>query len=205
MTGGVYQIRCQITGKRYVGSATVFHRRWSLHKFFLRKGAHHSLKLQRAWKKYGEEAFVFEVLENCEKKDLLLKEQYWIDALSSFCNGYNCTGKAVSNLGKIWTAAQKRRHSVIAKKVASRPGESELRSKRAKKQHLEGRLGRSSWGPQNLQEVGKKISSSLRGRKLSPEHREALSRAQLKRFQDPVQRVLRSKAAKLGFLRKKSQ
>ena len=50
--------------KYYIGSAQSFERRSWQHKYDLRKGQHKNPKLQAAWNKHGEDAFVFEVIEN---------------------------------------------------------------------------------------------------------------------------------------------
>src|SRR5438128_6005641 len=48
----IYQIRHTESGKVYVGSAINPRQRWGMHLKDLRKGAHHSRYLQRAWIKY---------------------------------------------------------------------------------------------------------------------------------------------------------
>jgi Straboviridae intron-associated endonuclease 1 len=77
---GVYQIRCIPTGKIYVGSAVNLRKRWEQHYRSLRKGEHRNHYLQHAWDKYGEEQFVFEILELVDVSHLLEAEQEWIDS-----------------------------------------------------------------------------------------------------------------------------
>lgn len=96
---GVYAIICMITLKVYIGSAMNFRKRWKTHQWQLKKGKHHSPKLQRAWDKYGTENFQFEIIEECSIENLLTKEQIWIDFYDAFKNGYNCRPKAENNLG----------------------------------------------------------------------------------------------------------
>lgn len=101
MKSGIYAIRNTVTGKRYIGSAVRFSRRFSQHRHELARGTHHSIKLQRAWVKYGAEAFVFEVIEAIEDMaTLVAREQYWIDSFES-CGvaGYNVLTVAGSSLG----------------------------------------------------------------------------------------------------------
>jgi group I intron endonuclease len=86
----VYGIRCVENDKYYVGSSTKVKARISTHKRSLRNGVHHSRKLQRAWDKYGEENFVFEIFESDVEQSLLQeREQYWMDKKNSFEMGYN--------------------------------------------------------------------------------------------------------------------
>jgi len=98
---GIYKIVNKINGKMYVGSASNFHDRWIKHTNLLNKNKHHSIKLQRAWNKYGFDNFNFEIIEICELfKDILIeREQHYIDLYDSFNNGYNCLPKAGSKIG----------------------------------------------------------------------------------------------------------
>lgn len=107
MTSGIYEIFNQSNGKRYVGSATNFQRRWATHLKSLRECRHHSLALQRAWDRYGESSFVFRVLEIVsEKGSLIAREQHWIDEIAP---EYNIAKMAGSSLGIKRGAATKER------------------------------------------------------------------------------------------------
>jgi group I intron endonuclease len=104
INSGIYRILNTINGKGYVGSAKVFKNRWQRHITRLRKGTHHSILLQRAWNKYGETFFKFEILEvisNPTKKLLESREQYWIDYYDVVNpdKGYNILPIAGSRLG----------------------------------------------------------------------------------------------------------
>ena len=99
-SSGIYQIRNLVNGKRYVGSAIRFSKRWSEHRRDLDKGKHHSIALQRAWERYGGGAFVFEILEKCSPDSLLSREQFYIDERSD----YNICKVAGSPLGVKRTA-----------------------------------------------------------------------------------------------------
>jgi len=59
----IYQITNMMNGKYYIGSSMSFERRVWSHKYDLKNGTHKNPKLQAAWNKYGESAFVFEILE----------------------------------------------------------------------------------------------------------------------------------------------
>ena len=77
---GIYCIRNIVNDKRYVGSAVYLTKRFCDHKKHLRKGTHHSVKLQRAWNKHGEQNFVFEVLEVVpDLAHQIAVEQWWLD------------------------------------------------------------------------------------------------------------------------------
>lgn len=88
----IYQIRNIVNNKIYVGSSSIFEKRKTRHIYELRNGNHHSSKLQRSFNKYGEESFIFEILEtlNSNSKDELLeKEQEYLDKLKPELNGWH--------------------------------------------------------------------------------------------------------------------
>ena len=59
----IYRITNMSNGNYYIGSAESFARREWQHKYDLKKGTHKNPRLQAAWNKYGEEMFVFEIIE----------------------------------------------------------------------------------------------------------------------------------------------
>jgi len=60
---GIYKITNKVNGKMYIGKTkSVFKKRWSSHKSYLRKGTSGCCILQYAWNKYGEENFDFSVI-----------------------------------------------------------------------------------------------------------------------------------------------
>src|SRR5438034_7725245 len=89
---GIYLITCIRNGKRYVGKDSDLPKRWRDHKRDLLSGKHWNLHLQRAWDLYGEDAFIYCILEYCEKDKLVEKEDYWMtyfDCLNNNERGYN--------------------------------------------------------------------------------------------------------------------
>lgn len=78
---GVYQIRCETTGKLYVGSSVKINTRWSQHRRALRRNVHSSPYLQYAWSVHGESAFTFSILEECERALLAEREQVYVNGL----------------------------------------------------------------------------------------------------------------------------
>lgn len=80
----VYQIRNLINNKRYIGSTKDVIQRWKYHKDNLQKNRHGNQYLQHAWNKYGENNFVFEIIEEVniieginEKQQLYAREDYY--------------------------------------------------------------------------------------------------------------------------------
>lgn len=76
MMGAIYKITNTRNGKCYVGSTTKPLVRKFHHLARLRAGKHHSPKLQKAFRKYGADAFTFEVIEECAAEDLISREQH---------------------------------------------------------------------------------------------------------------------------------
>jgi len=110
---GIYSINFKNNNKLkyYVGSAMIkgqqcksskgFWSRWRLHLCYLRKNKHHSKHLQNAYNKYGEKNLKFKILEFCNNKDIIIeREQYWINKLDSYNQGYNILPFARSSIGK---------------------------------------------------------------------------------------------------------
>lgn len=88
---GIYQIRNVKSGKVYVGQTNKLSYRKSQHFRSLLDNKHYNKYLQRAFNKYGEKAFAFEVLEYCHSEELNERERYWIDRQESEYadKGYN--------------------------------------------------------------------------------------------------------------------
>lgn len=88
---GIYTITNIINNKMYVGYAYDFDKRWYHHKWQLNHNKHHNKHLQDSWNKYGEDSFIFEILELCDEVFLLSQENYWVNMLNvhDFNYGYN--------------------------------------------------------------------------------------------------------------------
>ena len=97
---GIYKITNTANGKFYIGSSVNIERRWNEHKRELKNNRHHSILLQRAFLKYGEDSFSFEIIENTDEKNLLKREQYYLDKLKPYEKniGYNISPKAQNNV-----------------------------------------------------------------------------------------------------------
>jgi group I intron endonuclease len=122
---GVYAILNTVNGKRYVGSSLNLRKRKLQHFRDLDRGTGHHQKLQRAYSKYGSQAFKFEVLLLCDAADLLFFEERAIAVFRSATDGYNTRAIPGSNLGlKMPQSVETRRKISIANQRAhaGRPG-----------------------------------------------------------------------------------
>jgi group I intron endonuclease len=91
----IYKIRNVVNNKFYVGSTTNSRRRFWEHRKALRDGNHSCIHLQRAWNKYGEDCFKFEVVESVEHRDkLFTAEQRWLDEHFGRSHCYNTAAYA---------------------------------------------------------------------------------------------------------------
>ena len=103
INAGVYKIRNVISGRAYVGRAVDIQKRWNQHRHHLRAGNHHSRPLQHSWKKHGEAAFEFQILEitSLDEEVLMAREEYYMALHSSSVSlgGYNLAPSGRSNRG----------------------------------------------------------------------------------------------------------
>jgi len=88
---GIYKITNLVNNKIYIGCASNIRTRKNGHLYDLRKGVHKNDYLQKAWNKYGELNFKFEVVELCDTDLLHEKEHFWVDYYSCLDReiGYN--------------------------------------------------------------------------------------------------------------------
>lgn len=89
----VYMIKNVINGKVYIGSSIDANKRYKAHTSHLKKGVHHSIRLQRSFDKYGEEVFVFIVLKYTDKNQHRKEEARVLKMLDATNpeKGYNCS------------------------------------------------------------------------------------------------------------------
>lgn len=82
---GIYRIN--YFGKcAYVGSALDTVRRFRQHIDTLRRQVHKNFVLQRIWNKHGNIFEFIEIEEVVEQKDLIKREQFYMDLLRPICN-----------------------------------------------------------------------------------------------------------------------
>ena len=101
---GIYCIFNLVNGKRYIGSSVDIYNRWHEHIHNLKNGKSHNKHLQSAWDKYGEDNFLFEVLEFCTQNNQFEREQYYMDFMNP---EYNFTPVVAANTNRIISEEQK--------------------------------------------------------------------------------------------------
>jgi group I intron endonuclease len=114
MTSAIYAIVNNVTRDMYVGSAVAVNRRWNAHRNLLAKQCHYNLRLQRAYSKYGNKAFDWEIVQFVDDKTQLIdREQFWINF---FAPKYNGRPIANSPLGTKASSETRAKMSASAKK-----------------------------------------------------------------------------------------
>lgn len=111
---GVYRIRNILDNCVYIGGAYIsFLNRKADHFGSLRRGEHKNERLQRAWNKYGEENFVFEVIGEYPKHLVETVEQTLLEWLWTQPKEmrYNMCPTVGSRLGAKLTEEQKKKMS----------------------------------------------------------------------------------------------
>lgn len=168
---GIYRIVCLTTGKLYIGSAINLAKRKREHLHYLRNNAHHSITLQRAWDKHGEENFAFEVIELVLPAFLLEREQHYLDTLKPFGeNGYNINAVAGSRMGM--------RHTVETREKLRQANLGKTYGEETRRKHSVSSSGRT-----HRPEAREKLRQANLGQKRSAEARESMRQAQLGRKQ----------------------
>ena len=79
MNSGIYKIENIINHKIYIGSSINLKSREYKHFWMLNKNIHDNNYLQHSFNKFGEKLFIFSILEKCEQKSLIEKENYYIN------------------------------------------------------------------------------------------------------------------------------
>lgn len=143
----IYRILNIKNTKSYIGSAIDFNRRKRRHLNLLRNNNHHSFKLQNSFNKYGEENFIFEILEIVTDIENIIKiEQKWIDLEIPLLNMTLIAGLNSSmGMKRSDETRNKIKLSLTGKKLSI--------------------------------ETKEKISKTLKGRKLNEEHKKNIKNA----------------------------
>lgn len=78
---GIYYILCITNQKIYIGSSKRPKRRWYEHSSYFSRSKHANQHMQSCYNKYGKDAMVFGMLENCAKEELDIRENHYISLI----------------------------------------------------------------------------------------------------------------------------
>lgn len=177
MKNVIYKIRNVVNNKFYVGSTVDSRKRFWAHRKALRLGNHDCIHLQRAWNKYGEDCFKFEVVEQLNaREELYPAEQKWLDEHFGKDYCYNVAAHADSPMrdaspeirAKLAekTKAWLEREGHPRKGHKCTPEEIALSSERRKGKHAGSEHYR--YGKTISEETRKKIGDTQRGKPKAP-------------------------------------
>jgi group I intron endonuclease len=194
---GIYSITNKVNGKVYIGQDTNMPSRWNnYHKPALRKGVHTNPILQKAWKKYGEDMFIYGALlcGPFSKEDLTELEQVNIDNYKTLGLSYNILPANCSRAGMKNSQEHNEKISVAlkgnirAKGSKSNLGQTWTLSEEYRKNRARKLLGnKNSLGFIPSAETRKKLSEAKRGsnhpmfgKHLTETHKKNISLGRLK-------------------------
>lgn len=162
----IYIHKSKTTGKCYVGqTCRDLEKRWGANGIHYTKT--NNLKFYNAIKKYGWEDFDHYIIDTCDSLEKAYElEQFYIDKLDTFKNGYNSTLGGAGSKGRPMTEETKKKLISINKGKSSWV-------KYAPKEKL------PMYGKHHSEETKKKIGNANRGRVLSQEAREKMSKSHL--------------------------
>lgn len=181
MAMGIYKIINVVNNKFYVGSAVKFSKRRARHFSELRNNKHPNSKLQNAWNKYGESAFIFAIVEEVTDKEQLLSiENKWLKECVGKDYCYNIGVDATApTLG--WSGEKsptwKMKHTSEAKEKISKASKARVQSEEEKAKRRATMKGHAVSTETRL-----KISATLQGEgnywygKKRPEHSAKVSK-----------------------------
>lgn len=183
-TCGIYCFIHRDTGRCYVGSSTNVARRFRSHVSDIKKCG--TSFFHRSARELGIESFDFELVERCDKSNLLEKEKFWISFFDCIKKGFNTSPNPFAHYPDSVSEITRKR---ISESLKGRKATLEQRiarsiARKGFKHSLETRLKIANAHKFTSVETRAKLSEASKGNKgrgkgnpFTPEHRANLSRA----------------------------
>lgn len=182
---GVYQITNKLTGDFYIGSSSNIQKRIWIHRSDLMKNKHTNRHLQRAWNKYGEDAFIFETILLCDVENKLYYEQVLLDNMKPV---YNIAKNAAAPMQGLTASEETRRklsRALMGNKrcLGLKPSEearrhmSEAHKGNIISDEQKHKMSEVAKGRVNSEEARRKMSEAHTGKVNSEETRTKISKA----------------------------
>lgn len=181
--GAVYCVLNVVTGQRYVGSTKRVRRRWTEHINALKRGKHANEHLQNSWNKYGEDSFIFYVLEYGDECSLFDIETRFIQEFKTYDRslGYNKTTEARISARSITDETRKKMSD--AKRGWSPPPSTRaanvaaVKGKKQSPDHVKKRFDsrRRNGNMRNSPEAIERAAAKMRGRVYGADVRKKMS------------------------------
>lgn len=204
----IYKITCAANQKFYIGSTVNKTQRWARHRRQLRDGTHPNKNMLASWQKYGEDNFIFEIVEVVEDAIRLLDaEQKHLNEHAGKDHCFNWalyagapmrgqSGTNTPNFGKTFSAETR------AKISASSSGENHRNWGKKLSEETKAKIRTSNLlyphkGKKHTPEAVAKIAAASKGRIVSAETRAKRSAA-LKGRAIPLEQRIRTSATLMG-------
>ena len=200
--GYIYKITNIKNNKCYIGVTTKSdpHERWKGHKYSFRSGTGCPI-LMKAFNKYGEDSFKFEVIIICFDEDLYEYEKEYILKYNSLSpNGYNADkgGEFGGNFkGKKHTEDAKMRMSIKLKEYNNRLEVKEKHRQRAIQYNKTHNIGELMKKSEKWQEYIKNRSYNINTISLSDQTRKKISEGLKKYFEANGSSINKEKHSKI--------
>lgn len=152
---GIYAIKNTINSKMYIGQSKDIYRRWGIHKYYLRKNEHDNKHLQNSWNKYGEENFVFFILDGCDISDLDGKECSYIQIYNTIDARFGYNLQCGGGVNRVIRESTRQKLIEAGRKSA--------------KNYIPGSRKGSMLGKHLSEETKEKLRQAHLGKKLPPE------------------------------------
>ena len=181
MSAIIYLLTNTVNGKQYVGQTSYgLEKRWREHCQDARRGF--PRYLYNAIRKYGPDAFTYEILEHTTIEDVNARETYWISELKTLEHGYNMTEGGGGVRG--WVPSEDTRAKMSAAKTgktfsaetraklrAALTGKTHSAETRAKMSAARSGENNPNYGKTHSAETRAKLSAANIGKKLSAKTR----------------------------------
>lgn len=199
---GVYCIENIINHKRYIGQSIDVYQRWKTHRYLLNKNKHDNDYLQKAWNKYGEDNFIFNILEQCERNELGKIETKYIKMYQTLNEdyGYNLQSGGVTKYFLSDATKQKISQALVGKMAGEKnprygkPLSEEVKEKISKantnpSEATRQKMREARLGTKASEETKKKMSEQRIGKPRAPHNEDTkrlMSELAKERFKKPT-------------------
>ena len=168
--GYIYLRTNKINRKQYVGQVITKNFKTRQNNWNNLKHSYAGPVINNARAKYGIDAFDFEILKECDDKELDYWEKYYIKELNTKVpNGYNMTDGGNTTKGCHHTEEAKKRMSEAHK------GENNGFYGKHHSEETKRKISEKNKGKKLSEETKKKLSEIRKGRKFSEEHKRKIS------------------------------
>jgi len=161
---GIYCIENIITCKKYIGQSHKVKSRINKHISELNCNSHFNDYLQKAWNKYGQDNFIYYVLEYCNEVLLDERECYYIELYNTTNRdvGYNLKSGG-QNGGSVLSEGSRKKISESLKRVYSNEDQREIQRQNALRQWANPEIKAKICG-ENSGRFGKHLSEDAKRR-----------------------------------------